>query len=49
MRSSKPIPNGTIPSSRSSDDKKTKNFVSELDRASRELVFMRKIFGVRSC
>jgi hypothetical protein len=49
MRSWKPIPNGTIPSSISSNDNKTKNFVSGLERASRELVFMRKSFGVWSC
>ena len=49
MRSSKPIPNGTNPSSVSSDDNKTTNLASGLDRASRELVFRRKIFGVRSC
>jgi hypothetical protein len=46
MRSSKPIPYTTNPSS---DDDKTKTFVSGLDAISREPVFMSKIFGVRSC
>jgi hypothetical protein len=46
MRSSKPIPYNTNPSS---DDDKTKSFASGLDAISREPVFMSKIFGVRSC
>jgi hypothetical protein len=49
MRRSKSIPNGTNPSSGSSNNNKTKIIVSGLDRTSRELIFMRKIFGVRSC
>jgi hypothetical protein len=44
MRSSKPIPNGTYPSSESLDDSKTKIFVSGLDRISRKPVFNRKLF-----
>jgi len=46
MRSSKLIPYSTNPSS---EDDKTKIFVSGLDAISREPVFMSKIFGVRAC
>jgi hypothetical protein len=49
MRSSKPMPNGTNPSSESLDDGETKNFLFGLDRISRKPVFNRKLFGVRSC
>ena len=49
MRSSKPIPNGTNPSSKASDDDKTKILFLGLDGVSREPVFIREIFGVRSC
>ncbi len=49
MRSSKPIPYSTNPSSEASDDDKTKIFASGFDAISREPVFMSKIFGVWSC
>jgi hypothetical protein len=49
MRSSKPISYSTNPSLETSDDDKTKIFVSGLDAISREPVFMSKTFGVRSC
>jgi hypothetical protein len=49
MKSSKPIQKGTKPSSESSDDDKTKIFFSALGGTCRELVFIREIFGIRSC
>jgi hypothetical protein len=49
MRSSKSIPNGTNPSSEASDDDKTKIFFLGPDGISRGPVFIRQIFGVRSC
>jgi hypothetical protein len=49
MRSSKPIPNGTNPSSEASDDDKTKILFLEPDGVSGGPVFIRQIFGVRSC
>jgi hypothetical protein len=49
MRSSQPMPYSSNPSSESSDDDKTKIFVSELDTISRDSVFMSKTFEVRSC
>jgi hypothetical protein len=49
MRSSIPISYSTNPSSETSDEDKIKIFVPGLDAISRDLVFMSKIFGVRSC
>jgi hypothetical protein len=46
MKISKPIQKGTKPSSQSSDDDKTKIFFLGLGGTSRELVFIRQIFGV---
>ncbi len=49
MKSSKPIQKGTKPSSESSDADKTKIFFSTLSTTCKEFVFIREIFGVRSC
>jgi hypothetical protein len=49
MKSSKPIQKATKPSSESSDADKTKIFFPALGGTCRELVFIREIFGVRSC
>jgi hypothetical protein len=49
MKNAKPIQKGTKPSSESSDDDKTKIFFSALGGTCREIVFIKEIFGIRSC
>jgi hypothetical protein len=49
MKVSKPIQKGANLFSESSDVDKTKIFFSALGGTCRELVFIREIFGIRSC